>query len=349
VSQLPGDSHFDVFLVGGAVSLDQRTALLQKIEPLYPLDPADAAAFVAGGSRLRVRHGLDQDAAMKTLLALQQLGGHVELEAHRPAEVELTELDDLEEAAPPSVEPEAAALQSVDALRAALSSLDGVAEPEPEQPSALAAQPAASRKGSPEGLPTHDVASPPGPAPLIAAREPGAPPRTPPPSLAVCEDDRFRPPSLGEAGMELLLEVPQPKAAPSQLDEDRAEKVALCAEHDLPKPCQACAGEDRPIPGRLLQGRLRQQPFVRLGAGIALGLLVGYLASLPYANRAERRAAKVRAEADLDRYKNAPEALANAARLDTQAADLSSTGAIGTSVIWLLVGGGVVAGWYRAT
>jgi hypothetical protein len=98
-----------------------------------------------------------------------------------------------------------------------------------------------------------------------------------------------------------------------------------------------------------MQGALRKQPAIRIGVGVVLGLLLGYLASMPYADRAERRVAAVRAEANEDRYKNAPEARENCARLDAQAEQMSNRAAVTTIAIWLLVGGGVVAGWFRLT
>jgi len=344
VNRSPEHSHFDVYLVSGGLSPNERSTLLHKLAPLYRLDPAEAAAFAEKGQRLCARRGLDQDAAMKTLLALQQLGAHVELDANRPAasaapgtaEEDLAELDEFAELTPLAVDPEPAARQSVDMLRAALSSLDGVIELT-EAPSGSAPQ----LDLAPSPAPARVAPPPPPPQLAIAA--------APTPMVSSGVDSRFAPPPTGEVGVELLFEAPAPRAQPALLDGAPLPEVERCPEHDLPEACSACAEDERPIPGRLLQGRLRQKPAVRLGAGIALGLLVGYLASLPYANRAERRASLVRAEADLDRYKNAPEAQANAARLDGQADDLSSSGAIGTSAIWLLIGGGVVAGWYRAT
>jgi hypothetical protein len=123
----------------------------------------------------------------------------------------------------------------------------------------------------------------------------------------------------------------------------------MCEAHDEPEPCRSCAEESAPRPGRIMQGALRQKPALRLAIGIALGLGVGYLASLPYANRAERRVAEVRKEANVDRYKNAPELRANTTRLDAQADEMSSKAAYVTIGIWLLIGGAVVGGWYRAT
>jgi hypothetical protein len=152
----------------------------------------------------------------------------------------------------------------------------------------------------------------------------------------------------------MMIELDQPAAPPAAVaapppEPAPGEEPQLCDEHDLPEPCKACADEDKPIPGRLMQGRLRQQPALRIAIGMVLGLGLGYLLSTPYASRAERRVAQVRAEADVDRYKNDPEARDHAALLDRKAEDMSNSAAMGTIAIWLVVGGAVVAGWFRAT
>jgi hypothetical protein len=77
--------------------------------------------------------------------------------------------------------------------------------------------------------------------------------------------------------------------------------------------------------------------------------LIGYCASLPYSDRAERRVAAVRAEADQSRYLNAPEAQATVRELDKKADDMSTSAAVGSIAIWLLIGGATFGGWWKIT
>ena len=88
---------------------------------------------------------------------------------------------------------------------------------------------------------------------------------------------------------------------------------------------------------------------MRIGLGIALALGLGYLFAQPYAHRVERHVAELHAEADRERYRPVDEAQARVRQLDADADDASGRGALGTAVIWLLVGGAVFAGWWRAT
>jgi hypothetical protein len=175
---------------------------------------------------------------------------------------------------------------------------------------------------------------------------PAAPPSAGPAGAPLAPDDRFRPPALDSVAMQLEMDVPVAPVAAAPPAEAEAEPLP-CPEHGLPEPCSACAERDAPIPGRIAQGALRKKPMVRLAIGLGAGLAIGYLASLPYASRAERRVALVRAEADQLRYKNAPELQHECARLDAKADDMSSSAAIVTGAIWLIFAGATVGGWYR--
>lgn len=174
----------------------------------------------------------------------------------------------------------------------------------------------------------------------------------PPSSDGGDDDARFRPPPIEAAPLLIEVDAPAPivrSAAPLAPSAPAPDEPTRCERHDLLNPCPDCVEENRPIPGRLLKGALRRQPLVRIGAGLVLGLLVGWLIAQPYANRAERRVAEVRAEANRNRYWNAEDKQQLAAQLDAQAEDLSDKAALRTIAIWLLVGGAVVAGWFRAT
>ncbi len=159
--------------------------------------------------------------------------------------------------------------------------------------------------------------------------------------------DPFAAPAVSSVQMELdhphpvvsSFARPEPAVAAEHSDDDDAEPGQLA-----PEPVV-----HRPIPGKIAQGALRQNPPLRLGLGLAAGLLVGYIAATPYARRVERHVNALRSDANVDRYRPFEEAHQNAARLDAEADDRASSGAIGTGAIWLLVGGAVVLGWYRFT
>jgi hypothetical protein len=334
--------HFDIYLNGASQAAQTRADLVKRIETIYRLDRSDAAAFIASGQRIRVRRGVDQDAAMRTLLELQQLGAVVEVEPNRPPEAALANLDEFPDAMPATESP-MDGIPPVGVLKDALMSLDGA---QPEENTIDREAPTVSGPGS---VTSDDPITGAATNPLVARAV--EPPVAAAPAADPSEEDRFRPRNVDSQSLQLEIDVvPQPRrAAPLPPEALEAEPIRMCEEHELPEPCSACAKEDEPIPGRIMQGALRKQPLVRLGIGLALGLLVGYLASMPYSNRAEKRVAATRAEADVNRYKNDPELQRDSARLDAQAEAQSNSAAFGTIAIWLVVGGAVVAGWFRAT
>jgi hypothetical protein len=103
------------------------------------------------------------------------------------------------------------------------------------------------------------------------------------------------------------------------------------------------------VPGRFAQGALRKQPPVRIAVGVVLGLFLGWMFAQPYAHRAERRVAELRADADRERYRPVDEAQARVRALDREADDTASNGALGMGLIWIVVGGAAFAGWWRVT
>jgi hypothetical protein len=201
-----------------------------------------------------------------------------------------------------------------------------------------------SLDGGEEPPPLVERSEPSAPAPPV---EPSAPPppiersAPPPPSRRPLSDEAFTAPPIEQAVMELERPAPA-KRSPEPPPDDLRPHAAPVEEEEV-------EDEWRPIPGRLMQGKLRQNPMARLGGGIVLGLLLGYLLATPYADRAERRVAELRAAANVDRYRPVEEARANAARLDTEADDLASGAFIRMSLIWLGTAGIAVAGWYRLT
>ena len=268
----------------------------------------------------------------------------------KPLTDALASLDDVGELAPLDEKATSDALTSSLGGLASLDdlqSLDGSDAPSAAQGEIPTLSPLASLDGAEaplEAPPVLEVAvAVAAPAPVALA-----------PAPRVSEAARFAPPESQQVGLEIEVARPLVSAPPVEETQPTAEAEAeaepqLCPEHEQPEPCQACAERERPIPGRLFQGALRRQPLVRLAAGLALGLLVGYLASLPYSGRAERRVAIVKAEADKVRYFNAPEMQEETRRLDAQAEEMANSAVAGTVAIWLVVAGGVIAGWYRAT
>jgi serine/threonine-protein kinase len=169
-------------------------------------------------------------------------------------------------------------------------------------------------------------------APMLSVAEPAAIP-----------DEKFAAPSLDSKEMQLELDAPKRAAAPPpppSHDEPASD------EREEKKPSVEVF---KPIPGKLMQGELRLKPGLRIGAGVVLGLLVGYAAATPYSSRAERRVAAIRAEADQSRYLNAPEAQAQVRALDEKADGMATTAAVGSIAIWLLVGGAAFGGWWKIT
>jgi hypothetical protein len=286
----------------------KRSELLRRIETMQPVTKLDGAQFVAG-ARLRLRRGIEQDAALRILAELQAAGASVEIEANRPPEEAILALDQFHDAEP---EPDRAAAALNDAMLAQLQSLDEDAPPAPKID-----RDAETR------------AEAPAPAPIV-------------------DDQRFRPTGDWQQPMELQLERPVlPQRPPPPLAPDGADAFGM---HD-PEAERAPIVDTtwRPIPGRIAQGALRKNPALRIAVGVVAGMLLGWMFAQPYAHRAERKVAELRAEADRERYRPVDEAQDRVRALDREADDTASNGAIGMAVIWVLVGGAAFAGWWRAT
>lgn len=157
------------------------------------------------------------------------------------------------------------------------------------------------------------------------------------------DDARFRPSRDEAVPMELALErpiaPPRPVASPPEPDPSPPAQTET----------QPVARVWEPVPGRIAAGALRQNPGARIGVGIVLALGLGWLLAQPYARRAERRVAALRAEADRDRYRPVDEARLRVAALDAEADSAASNGALGMAAIWIVVGAAAFAGWWRIT
>jgi hypothetical protein len=133
------------------------------------------------------------------------------------------------------------------------------------------------------------------------------------------------------------------------MSEDTAPMEMPPTDPMLPRADAIGATARAPVPGRLAGGALRDNPAARVGVGLVLGLGLGWALSQPYAGRAERRVAELRAEADRERYRPVEEARARVAALDAQADAAANSAALGAGAIWILVGGAAFAAWWRFT
>ncbi len=313
---------FDVWVIGPAPPSQEdskeRALLLKRIEVLHPVAARDGEQFVGGG-RLRLRRGIAQDVARRIVAELEALGASAEVEANRPPDEEILALDQFQDA-----EPELDGGPAVDeSLLAQLQSLDGDGEP---------------------GAATLELDEP-----IVTG---GAKPKAPtPPPAPVVDEERFRPSGDWQQPMELQLERPvrphAPPPPPPGADDDPSAPPPDDARGAA--PAAAATTDWQPVPGRLANGALRKNAAVRIAIGVVLGLGLGWMFAQPYAHRAERRVADLRARADAERYRPVDEAQARVRALDREADDSASSSAFGMAVIWVLVGGAAFAGWWRAT
>lgn len=178
-----------------------------------------------------------------------------------------------------------------------------------------------------------------------------------PPDDSDDDDARFRPPPVAGAKLDIELDSPHAANAPAiASDPSDTAPQELCPEHELQLPCQLCAEakaaeRDRSPVGPLAARYpiLRQRHQVRIAGGIALGLLLGFLLTAPYASRQERRVTVIKREADLERYRYDPEAQARVRALDERADNLANRSALVTITAWLVIGGLGFWVWYKVT
>ena len=175
------------------------------------------------------------------------------------------------------------------------------------------------------------------------------------------EDRRFSPSGAITAPLQLDIERPAPASLSPEAQPDPTSpgtgssptyEAPLCPRHRIPRvsgECTACHAETQPVPGRLWQGALRKRPPVRYGAGVLLGLGLGFVFSAPYARRQERQVTLVREAANRDRYRGLEEARLKAAQLDGEADDLANVAMMKTIGLWLALGAAAFAGWLRLT
>jgi hypothetical protein len=144
-------------------------------------------------------------------------------------------------------------------------------------------------------------------------------------------DDPFAPPGEGHSG-ELLLDRPDPPARPEAPPPPEDDPAA-------PAPVE------KPAPREPVS--LRERPLLRFGLALGLGLGAGYLATLPYTARVERRVAATRADAD--RLRRDPDKRDLAPAFDARAEREQEESGTTSMVILLGVAAAAAAGWIWIT
>jgi len=191
--------------------------------------------------------------------------------------------------------------------------------------------------------------APPKPAPLAP------PPKRPTPPLAASQPvGRFGPVGADDANANLALDVapPDPMLTVPPPANEATFAAPRCPTHDVAKEngrCPKCDAEERVVRGRLFEGRLRGNPALRVGIGLAAGLLLGWIITAPMARRGERHVDALREAAQRERARPTEEGQAQAKVLDAEADDESNGAFMRTLGVWALIAGAVTAVWYRLT
>jgi hypothetical protein len=326
---------------------------LRRIESVHPVAQVDGQAFVRGG-RLKLRRGIVEAAALRALAELQAIGVLAEVEANRPPDEAILSLGSIDQFQDSDRDLEPVrpyAGRTVDVAK--LSMLDD------DEQSAM--QPLISREHVASSLgeegETHREARPreDGPTNKLSMRAPDvptAPMQLPSPhdrSLVIRDTgpparNPFAPPDVTAPMLQLQLDRrPAPAADPG----DALGSEGTTSKYVPPSERQRSLLPTVEQPA--VAGGPRQNPALRIGIGAVVGLLLGWMMSQPYAGRAERHVAELRAEANKERYRPVDEARARVAALDERADAEATHGALGSGLIWLLVGGAAFAAWWRFT
>jgi hypothetical protein len=165
------------------------------------------------------------------------------------------------------------------------------------------------------------------------------------PVKAPSAEARFFPPAEASLATELELEAPVASPPVHALALDRV--PSRNDEHDAAPESPQSIVSSPSLPG--WRGQLRDKPPLRIGIGLALGLGLGFALSEPYAHRAERRVAELRADADRDRYLSSDEAQRRVATVDAAADAAATRGALGAGAIWLVIAGAAFAAWWKVS
>ena len=330
---LPVANEFDVYVSPAGGEANRKTTLLA-LYKLHRIDKVRQRAFY-NGERILLRERLSDGEAQRMATGLRALGVRVDIEAHSRG-MGLAELDSFTTDAPVG-EVAAAPQNLLFDVGAGLVGLDGNEED-------IAPPPAALSRAAPPPPPPPPRAAPPPPRP--------SPPKAAPLAAAGAED-RFRPVGADSNALNLALDVvpPDPMLSKPPARQDAFE-VPRCPTHDVPKVggrCPRCDGEDAAVRGRLFGGKLRDNPALRVGIGVAAGIVLGWIVTAPMSKKAARAVDYKRDEANRERARPTEEAQAHAKRLDEEADDDAQSAFFRTLGVWALIAGAATAGWYRLT
>ncbi len=208
-----------------------------------------------------------------------------------------------------------------------LANLDGTVD---DVESATAAPPSGPDPfGPPLDLSTPIGPASPGPAPATSSAPTSAPPSS-----------AFAAPSYEDVPIQLnmtLGQLVEQKEAPPPPQPDDIEMVA------------ADPGAFIAIPGRFMEGRLRQQAGLHILIGLVIALGIGYVIARPVQRRSEMRIEYLHQQAATEMQRGHEEATANANRLEKEAEDESTKAFVLVGLLWLGVAGGLFALYWRFT
>ena len=346
---------------------------MRRIEAVHPVAQADGKAFV-GGARLKLRRGIVEAAALRALAELQEIGVLAEVEANRPPDEAILSLGSLDQFHDSDLQPwrpaagikvdahkltmldddEESIVRPFQSRQMAVAGLGEEGETHREaRASSLGEEGVTHREGRAASLgeegETRKLSSraldvPTAPMTVVkGATEPRPSTRNP-----------FLPAEQTTAPMQLQLDrkpLPSTRAPIPPSDEDSLGVEGTTSKY-VPPPERSERHERADLEDLgaqpVVDGNvLRQKPGLRIGIGVVVGLALGWMVSQPYAGRAERHVAELRAEANKERYRPVDEARARVAALDERADDEATRGALGSAAIWMLVGGATFAAWWR--
>lgn len=154
--------------------------------------------------------------------------------------------------------------------------------------------------------------------------------------------DAFKAPSYEDVPIQLNMSLGQ--MVSDQPKDNLSEKLPEQIELAVPDPNAFI-----PIPGRFMEGRLRQNPSMHILIGLALALGIGYVVARPVQRRSEMRIEYLRQQAAGERARNHEEAVAAAEKLDAKAESESTKAFVLVAGLWVGISGGLFALYYRFT
>lgn len=153
--------------------------------------------------------------------------------------------------------------------------------------------------------------------------------------------DAFKAPSYEDVPIQLNMSLGQMVSEPK---DNFTEKLPEQIEVAIPDPNAFI-----PIPGRFMEGRLRQNPSMHILIGLAIALGIGYVIARPVQRRSEMRIEYLRQQAAGERARNHEEAVAAAEKLDAKAESESTKAFVLVAGLWVGISGGLFALYYRFT